>query len=145
MLLPFRPTPWVRHWGDDAWSWNVTGLDDDDVEVDGSGMPGRGLVAGAVLFWMDRNPWASATDVSVVFNIGVPFAEDVMRPDLFGSSDLSEAIQVWSILIGVEVPIDLAASVFARPPVEIIAAIGDHHWMYVERRGGVLCIGHEGE
>lgn len=142
MLSVLSPTPWVRFWGDDGWSWNI---EETDEGTEGSGMPGRGLVAGAVLYWLEANPGTTVADVASVFNLSVPFAEDVMRPDIFSSTSLSEAIQVWSILIGGEVPVGMASAVFAKSPMEVLAAIEDHPWMYTELRGGVICIGHEGE
>lgn len=144
-LSPICSTPWVRHWGDEGWSWNLSKESEDGQDIEGSGMPGRGLVAGAILRWMEMHPDASVKQVASVFNIGEGFALDAMRPDIFSPCGLDEALQVWSLLVGGEVPVLLAAVVFARAPMEVFRAIDAHYYMYVDYRGGVACIGHEGE
>ena len=134
--------PWATGWGADSWTWNV---EEDDDGREGDGMPGLGLVAGAVSLWLEGRPSASADDVASVFNLPLHMADDVMPGCGVSACTLGEAVQVWSILNGGDSRVDTACVVFGRPPSEIIAAVEEHAWMMVERRGDALCIGHEGE
>lgn len=142
--VAFRPS-WLRHWGDDPWSFNLSSIDEDGEDVEGSGMPGRALVAGAVLTWARTVPSATPEMVATVFNIPLGFAVDALRPDLYHPSELAEAVQMWSLLLGGEVAVGLASATFAVPPVVIVSLVHDHHYMFMDMRGGVMCIGHEGE
>jgi hypothetical protein len=143
---PDRPDgPWVTHWGADPWTWNVEGDDGDDGDAEPDGMPGRGLVGGAVAFWLSSTPGAGADDVALVFNLPSHLADDVSAPGDFHPCDIGEAVQVWSILNGGDTTVEAACAVFARPPSLIISAVEDHHWMMIEPRGSGMCIGHDGE
>lgn len=143
-MTPILPgaRPWVARWGEDPWSFNV------DAEDDGSGgdgMPGRAMVAGAILRWARTAPDATPADAAMVFNLRPSFAEDAMRPDLFSPSSLAEAVQTWSALVAEPTSVALASAVFGVPPWEILEAVRGHYYMFVEIRDGVPFIGHEGE
>lgn len=142
---PSQRRPWVSHWGDDPLSFNLWEEGEDGIDVEGSGMPGRELVAGAVLFWLRDHPEASAETVAQTFNLGTAFALDVMRPDLFNPCDPKEAIQVWSLLLGGDVRITTASAMFNLDPGLVVDMIEEHPWMYIQMIAGVPCVGHEGE
>lgn len=141
--------PWLDGWGADCWSFNVDlGAPGDEADAacegDGSGRPGRALVGGAITCWAARTPGADAATASLAFNLPVVLAEDAFRPDLFPASDLSDAVQVWSLLVGVDADVGLAAAVFGVQLGVLAAVVHDHPWMYVERRADRDLIGHEG-
>ena len=135
------PRPWVTGWGADAWSWNVSDEDGDE----GDGMPGRGLVGGALSFWVHATPGVCPMNAVSLFNLPLHLVEDAWPAESSAPCDLGEAIQVWSLLVGGDRCVDEASVVLGRAPSEILAALDDHPWMYAERRGDRLCIGHEGE
>lgn len=139
-------SPWVVRWGAHDWSFNLSNDDGDDVvdeDSDGSGLPGRGIVGEAMALWSIRRPEASISMAAAVFNIPAHLAEDVFDSD-FRPADLSDAIMTWSSCVGPIVPVDLAALVFDVSVSEVLCAIDDHYWMFVERMGDTPCIGHEG-
>lgn len=142
-------TPWVTSWGADGWSFNLpsdaSDEDEGDPASDGSGLPGRDLVGCAMRRWSDASPDADAALAAAVFNLPRPLADDVFRAPGFDASDLTDAVMVWSSCVGASVPVDMAAIVFGTSVADVLAAVDGHYWMYVERVGGVSCIGHEGE
>lgn len=143
-MTPILPgaRPWVARWGEDPWSFNV---DAEDEDSGGDGMPGRAMVAGAILRWAQATPEATPEDAAMVFNLAPGFARDAMRPDLFSASSLSEAVQIWSALVAEPTSASLASAVFGVAPWEILEAVRDHYYMFVEMRDGAPFIGHEGE
>lgn len=120
-------------------------MDVDDDEIEGSGLPGRALVAGALLRWSMSAPGASIDQAMLVFNLGRGFVVDALRPDLFGPCDLIDAVQTWSLCRGGTVPLLLACAVFAVRPVALMDMVRDHMWMSIGTADGQLCIDHEGE
>ncbi|AMK18715.1 hypothetical protein [Sphingobium sp. MI1205] len=142
--------PWVTHWGADPYSWNIHEPEDDD-DSDGSYMPGRELVRGAVARWAMAQPAGAslAADViSTVFNLPIHLAEDAIGGV---ASDLDDAVQVWTGLQdrgGRDCTVGEVAAAFLLKPEEIVAAVEGHYWMYLTGdRADVagMLIGHEGE
>jgi len=149
LLVSVAGEPWVTRFGDDGWSFNLPSdandEDDGDPDSDGSGLPGRDIVGGAVARWMQATTGADAALASAVFNLPLHLAEEVAVPGAYDAAHLTDAVMVWSSCVGGAVPVDLAAAVFAVPVADILSAIDEHAWMFVDRVGGVSCIGHEGE
>ncbi|MEV5021403.1 hypothetical protein MRBLMA1_001225 [Sphingobium sp. LMA1-1-1.1] len=142
--------PWVTRWGADPDSWNCYDPDDDPYS-DGSGMPGRELVRGAVARWMMTQTVASvgsSLDVAMTFNLPLQLAAEAVGGL---PCDLGEAVQVWSSLNHDgwgDSSVGDAALAFLLPPAEIVAAVEHHPWMYLTGdRADIagMLIGHEGE
>lgn len=103
------------------------------------------IVGEAMALWRSSEPRATALLASCVFNIGLDLASDVYADPGMTPCALADAVGVWSACVGGPVPVDLAAMVFRVAPDAVLDAVDDHYWLFVERIGGVSCIGHEGE
>ena len=144
-MRAFAPEPWVRSWGWDPWSWNVEADRDEGDASDGSGLPGSDLVAAAMAAWREVTPGADAAMAATVFALPLELASEALAKVDVAPAELDEAVQTWSMLIGGWAPVSLAACVFRVPPSAVMEAVAGHPWMFVETRGGVDGIGHEGE
>lgn len=149
--------PWVRRFGLDDDSWNVdAAMDvDDEVDGDGSGNPGRQLVARALdtfaRCWGDFDPQTAAR----IFNLPIDLVDDVDpgprgEPAEVSIDDLAVAIQVLTACRtswGTQ-NIESVAAMLNRDAATIVEAVDSHHWMFVSGEGddpAFLYIEHEGE
>lgn len=134
-------------WGADHWSWNPDVGDEDECGEDGgdgSGRPGRMLVAAAIASWMSRVGPMLPEVVAAVFNLPIELVHDALSEGA-SPGHMPTAIQVWSMLQSEGGSVIEAASLFSMTPAEVAANVADHYYMFLEPSDRGLLIGHEGE
>jgi hypothetical protein len=130
--------PWVTEFGTDPHSWN---LGDEIGDNEGSGLPGRQVIAAALRTfgdcWGDFDPETAAK----AFNLPLALVEATsvgigdhfeVDPEDVDTSALGELIQVLTGCRGHTCSVEQVGRLTNQHPVRIVEAVGAQMWLFLE-------------
>lgn len=150
--------PWVTGFGEDASTWNIH-QDDDEHDGEGSGLPGRSLIARALRTFGDCWGGFDPETAARIFNLPLALVEETgVAADRVWEADpadvelneLGKAVQVLTACRSNWGTADVAtvAMLLNQHPVRIVEAVTSHYWMFLSGDRDnfeQLFIEHEGE